>query len=257
MSYDPYPPQPDPDRPVQEYGHPAPQAPRRPWWPWAALAAAVLLLASGTWYAYEYRIKKDSGIAACEAFRDQGKVAGASAESPTGDKLTEAEYRKLRKVFEDSRHDDIREKGTKLMDVLWQVTQLGDNPGLEALPFVGQMMDAVSDMQTACANHGVIVVFDMGGASPSDSPDVKAKCSDVFRSGELIDEVKASAGCSDGDGDPGAIGDFPCADGTHLFSATDVPGVTNGWGWGGQQYRATGNPADDPAYQKAMARCYP
>lgn len=240
-------------------GYTSPQQPppppaKRPWWPWAVLAVAVVFLASGVWYAYEYRIKKDSGIAACEAFRDKSKVDGASTD--TNGTLTEAQYRQLRKVFEDSRYDDIKAAGTKMMDVLWQVSQLGKNPGLEALPYVGQMMSSITDVQGACANHGIVIKFDFAGAAASASPTVRPKCSDLFRSGKTIDQVKASAGCSDSNGDLGSVADFPCTDGTHLFSMTEVPGVRDGWGWGGQQYRATGNSASDPAYQKALSHCY-
>lgn len=233
---------------------PQPRPPaKRPWWPWAVLSLAVVFLASGVWYAYEYRIKKDSGIAACEAFRDKSKVDGASTD--TNSTLTEAQYRQLRKVFEDSRYDDIKAAGTKMMDVLWQVSQLGKNPGIEALPYLGQMMSAITDVQGACANHGIVIKFDLSGAVAGPSAAARLKCGDLFRSGKTIDQGKATAGCSDSYGELGAIGDLACHDGRHLFTANNVAGVPNGWGWGGDTYHAVDDAGEDLAFTKALQRC--
>ncbi|GIF25046.1 hypothetical protein BJ973_007303 [Actinoplanes tereljensis] len=137
---------------------PPPPAATRPRWPYVLLAAAVLFLAGGVWTGYSKNlILKDSGIKACEAFRDGTKVDGAPIDTKADGKMTSAQYLQLRKIFKGSRYDDIEQAGTRLMDVLWQVTQLGENPGLEALPFVGQMTDALTSMQGACANHDIVI----------------------------------------------------------------------------------------------------
>ena len=147
-----------PDHEWQADPPPPLPAPRQAKWPYAVLAAAVLFLAGGVWTAYDRGvIFKDSGIEACEGFRDGKKTEGAPVDAKAGERMTEAQYLELREFFQDSRHDDLRQAGTKLVDVMWQVMQLGTDPGIEALPLVGQMATAATNMQGACANHGIVI----------------------------------------------------------------------------------------------------
>lgn len=152
-----------PAEPGQPAAHtpPAPPAPpagrsRKPIIVAVAAAVAVLLLTTGGLAVYEGFIKEDSGVAACKAMRD-GKKMDGTAKTSGDDKLTEKEYRAARKVFEDSRYADIREHGVGLIDIAWQVQQLGDGQEMGALAFIGPMGTHVSGLQTACANQGVIV----------------------------------------------------------------------------------------------------
>jgi hypothetical protein len=173
VSYPPQPPH-DPDQP--ENGEPfrldqvmpesASPPRKRAAWPAAALVVAVVVCGGAAWIAYDRGvILKDSGIEACEAMRDGDKTfAGKTADDKT---MTEAEYRKVRAVFEDSRHDDIRDHGTKLMDLAWQISKLGDNPGLEALPYVGPLTEHMTGLQSACADQGVIVSLQNATPAPS------------------------------------------------------------------------------------------
>jgi hypothetical protein len=124
----------------------------------AAAALAVLLLAVGGYGLYDRFIREDTGVAACKAMRE-GKKADGSAKGSGDDKLTEAEYRQARRVFEDSRHDDIREHGTALMDLAWQMSQIPNGQEMGALAFMGPMTTHMSGLQTACANQGVIVTL--------------------------------------------------------------------------------------------------
>lgn len=99
---------------------------------------------------------KDSGLAACEAIRDRKSQIAKKDE-----KVTQADYQKLRKVFADSRYADIRDSGTKFTDLIWQFqgmhpeSDLGDL-GL-ALAAVGQLMQQYSSLSGACAAHGVVI----------------------------------------------------------------------------------------------------
>jgi len=173
MTSDPYDPA-SPTRPLmpQQYSSPAasadpswsgpqppaaPQAARVRMWPYVAAAVvAVLFAGGGLWMFYDRVIRTDSGIAACEAMASNSQIVDGAKVS--GDEqLTEAQYRKLRNVFEDSRYDDIRDHGTKLIDVVWQVSNLGKDPGLEALPYVGQLTEHMSGLQSACADQGIII----------------------------------------------------------------------------------------------------
>lgn len=158
------PPQPQPD-PSQEYqpqptgfitATPPSAKDRKPLIVAATAFVAVLFLAFGGYAVYDGFIKEDSGVAACKAMRD-GKQADGSPKESDDDKMTEAEYREARGVFEDSRHEDIRKHGTALMDLAWQISQLPEGQEMGAIAFIGPMGTHVSGLQTACADQGVIV----------------------------------------------------------------------------------------------------
>ncbi|MGC4808484.1 hypothetical protein [Micromonospora sp. DT233] len=121
-------------------------------------AAIVGVLAVGTlgFVVWDGYLRKDSGVAACEAMRD-GKSPDGRDKSPENKLVTEAQYRQLRKVFEDSRHDKIREHGTGLVDIGWQIEQLPEGQSSAALAFIGPMGTHLAGLQTACADQGVIV----------------------------------------------------------------------------------------------------
>jgi hypothetical protein len=55
------------------------------------------------------------------------------------------------------RYEDLRTHGTKLMDVVWQVSQLGGDPGLGALVYLQQLTEQMSGLQSACADRGIIL----------------------------------------------------------------------------------------------------
>ena len=246
--------------PQQPPAPPPPAESKRRWLPWAVLAVAVVFLGSGVSYAYEYRIKKDSGIAACEAFRDDKTVDGKAAKS-NDEPITEQQYLQFRKVFQDSRYDDIKAAGTKMIDVTWQVSQLGKDPGLEALPYLGQITSALTELQGACANHGIVIKIDLtGGASPDASEPALSEdrpaCAGLIQDGKVIDTKALANGCTDADGEWGTgVGDLPCTDKRHLFVVTSVPGLKDGWGWGGEKFHAVNDPINDKAYNDATTDC--
>ncbi|MGX6604852.1 hypothetical protein ACWKSP_22390 [Micromonosporaceae bacterium Da 78-11] len=122
------------------------------------LATAIVFALSGGWFLYDRVIKTDSGIAACEAMAGDKQIAGG-AKVGADEQLTESQYRQVRKVFEDSRHDDIRDHGTKLIDIVWQMTQLGKDPGMAALAYVGPLTQQMTGLQSACADQGIIIKF--------------------------------------------------------------------------------------------------
>ncbi len=117
-------------------------------------ALSLVLLAGGGWLLYDRAIREDSGVAACKSL-----AAGAEngSDSTADDRLTRDEYVRMRKVFADSRYADLREHGTKLMDILWQVTQLGTDDEAVALTYLQPLTEHVSGLQSACADHGVIL----------------------------------------------------------------------------------------------------
>lgn len=82
-----------------------------------------------------------------------------------------------------------------------------------------------------------------------------AKCADVFKPGQVIDQKKAAAGCLDPDGGAQSPGSFRCGDGRHLWQVDAATGAPAGWGFSGSKYRASKDAARDPAYTKAYASC--
>lgn len=147
---------PQPAGPVDPGPGPLPAKPnRKPLIVAAAAAVATLMLATAGYAVYDGFIKEDSGVAACKAMRDGRNVDGSTDDSD--DKISEAEYREVRELFEDSRHDDIREHGTALMDVVWQVSQLPEGQEMAALAYMGPLTTHMSGLQTACADQDVIV----------------------------------------------------------------------------------------------------
>ncbi|MET8040377.1 hypothetical protein ABZU25_05860 [Micromonospora sp. NPDC005215] len=123
-----------------------------------ALVALLMLVAAG-FTVYEGFIKEDSGVAACKALAE-GKGPDGTAKGSGDIKLTEAEYRETREVFEDSRYEDIRKHGTALVDIAWQISQLPEGQEMAAIALLVPVETATTGLQTACADQGVIVELD-------------------------------------------------------------------------------------------------
>lgn len=94
---------------------------------------------------------QDSGVAACQAIAG-GKAADGSA-TTAGATMTEAEYRRVRGVFEDSAYPEIRDNGTKVIDLAWQLQQSPDS----ALLVASDLTRAYTGLAGACAEHGHVI----------------------------------------------------------------------------------------------------
>lgn len=252
--------QPDPSQP-QHYVGPPPN--RRPRWLYGLLAGAVVAAGIGAWVAYDRGvILKDSGIKACEAFADGDKTF--ADKKTDGKKMTEGEYRQMREVFEDSRFDDIRDHGTKLMDLVWQISKMGDNPGLGALAYVGQLTEHMTGLQSACADQGVIVTL-QPAANASENPGfpaipaepsepAKPKCADVFTPGKKIPKDPVDQ-CTTPSGDPFFLLAMNCTDGRKLYQVDETSGIQAGWGYAGSKYRAEDTTQIGSGYFAALEDC--
>ena len=93
---------------------------------------------------------KDSGVEACEMIRDAQQNDDGQA-----DPWTAEEYQAFRGMFDDSKHEAIRRNGVQLADIGWQIQQLPEDAGLEALPLLGSFMDAYAGLTGACMEQGV------------------------------------------------------------------------------------------------------
>ncbi|GLY20943.1 hypothetical protein [Micromonospora sp. NBRC 101691] len=119
----------------------------------AAGAVVALLLAGVVGTAIYQAVKEDSGITACKAM-----AAGSEGKETLGDgddELSEAEYRELREQFADSDHEKIREHGTALVDIVWEVSRMKGDEAAGALAYIGPMSTHMTGLKTACANEGV------------------------------------------------------------------------------------------------------
>lgn len=260
-----YPPPPDPYDPTRGFPAPPPESypqqappPRRRAWPWAVLAVALVAGGATAYVAYDRGIiVKDSGIKACEALRDDTAFTGSAQNK---DPLTEAAYRELRGVFEASRYDDIKDHGTKLMDVLWQVSQFGEEPGVEALAYVGPLTTHLTGLQSACADQGIFVKLTPAANPSAAAPSVQVNtpaapaCSTVFAAGKKIPKDFAGE-CSDAQGQPWSVFGVDCNDGRKLYRVDPASGAAPGWGYSGGRYRADDTSKQDSKYFAAMNDC--
>jgi hypothetical protein len=124
------------------------------------LVAVFLLLmggaAFGALYVNNVGPLNDSGLAMCESMRDSRK-AGLPADE--GNALTREErYRELRSRFAGSRYADIRDAGTKFVDLAWQLSGTKDTEALGVgLLLGGQILQSYSAFAGACTAHGVTI----------------------------------------------------------------------------------------------------
>ncbi|MEU4566932.1 hypothetical protein [Micromonospora sp. NPDC023956] len=119
----------------------------------AAGGVLALLLAVVAGTAIYQAVREDSGITACKAMAGEGD--GAKALDDGDDELSEAEYQKLRKQFADSDHEKIREHGTGLVDIVWEVSRMKEGEEAGALAYLGPMSTHMTGLKTACANEGI------------------------------------------------------------------------------------------------------
>ncbi|WP_173158345.1 hypothetical protein [Phytohabitans suffuscus] len=118
-----------------------------------AFGALLMIRATGVVPAGVPLAGKDTGVAACEAIAEDNKLAGNNPDET----LTAEEYRRVRKMFADSRHAAIRDNGVKIVDIAWQMRDMKDEDALAALPLVGSMMEAYAGLAGGCAEHGITI----------------------------------------------------------------------------------------------------
>ncbi|MDQ7903482.1 hypothetical protein RB614_03010 [Phytohabitans sp. ZYX-F-186] len=121
-----------------------------------AFGALLVVRTTGAVPAGVPLVGKDTGIAACEAIAEDNELAGNSPDET----LIVEEYKRVRKMFSDSRHDAIRDNGVKIIDIVWQMRDMKDEDALAALaalPLVGTMMEAYAGLAGGCAEHGITI----------------------------------------------------------------------------------------------------
>lgn len=127
---------------------------RAPLLAFVAVVGALLLAVAGT--AVYQAVREDPGITACRSLAD---MTARERQGEGGAELTESRYRELREQFAASEHDRIREHGTALVDIAWEVSRMKGSGSLGALAYLGPMGTHISGLKTACANEGVHIDF--------------------------------------------------------------------------------------------------
>ncbi|WP_326556415.1 hypothetical protein [Micromonospora sp. NBC_01796] len=94
-------------------------------------------------------VREDSGVAGCRSLAD--RTSGQNRE------LAEDEHRELREQFADSDIRAIREHGTEMMDVLWEVSKLPPGEEMGALRYLPQLSVHAEGLRRACAEQGVVI----------------------------------------------------------------------------------------------------
>jgi hypothetical protein len=155
----PQPPYADPaGPPAYLLGDPGQPGPKRNRWKPLVVAGAGLLalfvLVLGGLAVYDV-VREDSGIAGCKSLADRSTAANQR-------KLTGAEYHELRDLFAGSDYQGIREHGTELLDLVWQVSQLPDGEEFGALPLLPTLSAHALGLQQACADQGVVIDLKVG-----------------------------------------------------------------------------------------------
>ncbi|MBU2670479.1 hypothetical protein KOI35_43960 [Actinoplanes bogorensis] len=227
---------------------------KSPGWPYAVLLVAVLVLVGGVWTAYDRGlIVEDSGVTACEAMR--GGSTTFKTDPDDGKPMTEDEYRRARQVFADSRHDDIRDHGTQVMDIVWRISQMKDDEA-GALLYAQPLATQVLGLESACADQGVFLPIESPestGAPVRKSAGTPVACAAVFKAGQVIAKGFDGA-CANAGGKVQLVPVFGCKDGRKLFQIDSSTGAKSGWGYAGAKFKAT-DPTADPAYSTAVQKC--
>jgi hypothetical protein len=94
-------------------------------------------------------LREDSGITACRSLAD------LSTGQPRPE-LSQDEYREQRDQFADSDIRALRENGTGMMDLVWEVSQQ-PNGEANALRYLPQLSVRLEALQRACADQGVTI----------------------------------------------------------------------------------------------------
>jgi hypothetical protein len=100
----------------------------------------------------------DSGVSACKSMSSSVKSGDTSDDSNTP--MTEASYKKARKVWEQSKFAELRTAGTTIVDDIYKLDQQssGDDATLgDAMTTLIVLRTDWASLQAACGKHGVVL----------------------------------------------------------------------------------------------------
>lgn len=155
------------------FGAPAPQ--RRTGLIVGLIAVVVVLVGGGIAFAVTRGGGSDSGVAACKQIADEAKSSGGAAGAGAGaglgaadsGSLTRDEYNQARSQFAGSHYADLRDAGTKFVDLAWKLSGPDANTDdpTAGLALFGEVISDYTALSTACAAHGVTLpaIGDLGG----------------------------------------------------------------------------------------------
>lgn len=97
----------------------------------------------------------DSGLKACSDMAERVQHPGSSDKS--GSKMTEQQYKDIRRPFEQSKYADIKVAGQNLVDTVYKADQIDMDSAdyNEAMGVLTQVRQNWTTLQVACQSHGV------------------------------------------------------------------------------------------------------
>jgi hypothetical protein len=104
------------------------------------------------------RVGPDTGVAACKAVAEPDPNGGGLIRSDGAESMSEREYKEVRALFAGSRDEDIKEHGTTLIDLAWQIQNTPEEDQLgAAFAYIGPITQAYTGLSGACAEHGYVL----------------------------------------------------------------------------------------------------
>jgi hypothetical protein len=117
-------------------------------------AIGLLGIATGVAIAIapDHFVKTDSGVEACQTLADNMAKQKSSDDKP----MTEADYKRIRKPFENSKHADIKVAGTNVVDTVYKADTKSKDLG-SAMVLLNKLQTQWGQLQVACSKEGVDV----------------------------------------------------------------------------------------------------
>jgi hypothetical protein len=124
---------------------------------WMTFVLVLIIGVTIGFFAYTPRENgADSGIKGC-----QGIAANAASPKASGSKkttpMTEEDYRKNRKIYEDSKYADLKAAGTSVIDTVYDMSQDTGQDYSGSMADLYTLRDHWASLKRACANHGVTI----------------------------------------------------------------------------------------------------
>lgn len=115
---------------------------------WVTVAAAVGIGCIVGYEAHQRTTAPDSGVEMCASMASGIRPAERVGVRP----FTRTEYLRIRDVFQNSVHKDLRQSGVAFADAIWAFDAARERDSPEQ--YYGPLRDAYQSLKAACARQG-------------------------------------------------------------------------------------------------------